>query len=105
MRTGLTVIARMTAKAGHQDRLREALLDLVAKTRNENGCINYDLHQSQDHACEFVIYENWEKAADLDAHAKSAHIQAFAKIAGQLLERPAEIKKWIMVSELSDDSH
>jgi quinol monooxygenase YgiN len=105
MRIGLTVIAYVAAKTGQQDRVRAALLDLVAKTRTEDGWINYDLHQSQDNACEFVIYENWEKAADLDAHAKSAHIQAFAKIAGQLLERPAEIKKWIMVSELRDNSH
>jgi hypothetical protein len=39
-------------------------------------------------------------ASDLDAHAKSAHVQEFTRIAGQLLERPAQIRKWIMVSEL-----
>ena len=100
MKTGLTVIAHIAAKTGHQDLVREALLDLVAQTRKEKGCINYDLHESQENPTQFAIYENWEKAADLDAHAKSAHVQAFAKIAGPLLERPAEISKWIMVSEL-----
>jgi quinol monooxygenase YgiN len=102
VRTGLSVIAYITAKAAHQDQVREALLDLVAQTRNEKGCINYDLHQSQENASEFAIYENWEKADDLDAHAKSAHLQAFSRIARHLLERPAEIRKWIMVSELKD---
>jgi quinol monooxygenase YgiN len=77
MRTGLTVIAYITAKAGHQDEVRRALLDLVAQTRNEKGCVNYDLHQSQENASEFAIYENWDKATDLDAHANSAHLQAF----------------------------
>ena len=68
MRTGLTVIAYITAKAGHQQQVREALLDLVAQTRNERGCVNYDLHQSQENATEFAIYENWDKASDLDLH-------------------------------------
>ena len=100
MRTGLTVIAYITAKAGNQQQVRDALLDLVAHTRNERGCVNYDLHQSQENATEFAIYENWEKASDLDPHAKSAHVQEFTRIAGHLLERPAQIRKWIMVSEL-----
>ena len=82
MRTGLSVIAYITAKAGHQDRVREALLDLVALTRNEEGCINYDLHQSHENDSEFAIYENWVKADDLDAHAKSAHLQAFQNCSG-----------------------
>jgi len=100
VRTGLTVIAYITAKAGHEDQVREALLDLVAQTRNEEGCVNYDLHQSQENASEFAIYENWTSASDLDVHAKSAHLQAFAGIVGDLLEGPAEIRKWRMVSEL-----
>lgn len=104
MRTGLTVIAYVTAKAGHQDQVREALLDLVAQARNEKGCINYDLHQSQENASEFAIYENWERTTDLEAHAKSAHIKAFTRFAGHLLERPAEIRKWSMVSKLRDSS-
>jgi len=99
VRTGLSVIAYIPAKAGRQERVREALLDLVAHTRREKGCINYDLHQSQDNDSEFAIYENWVEADDLDAHAKSAHLQAFTRIARDLLERPADIKKWIMVSE------
>lgn len=101
MRTGLTVIAYITAKAGHRDQVRDALLDLLAQTRNEKGCVNYDLHQSQENASEFAIYENWEKATDLDAHPRSVHLQAFTRIAVHLLERPAEIRKWNMVSELS----
>ena len=102
MRAGLTVIAYITAKAGYQGQVRQALLDLVAQTRNEKGCVNYDLHQSQEDTREFAIYENWDNATVLDAHAKSAHLQAFTRVAGHLLERPAEIKKWSMVSELRE---
>lgn len=102
MRTGLTVIAYVTAKTGHEDQVREALLDLVAQTRKEKGCVNYDLHQSPRNACEFAIYENWTSASDLELHAKSAHLQSFTKVARDLLKGPAEIRKWCMVSELRD---
>lgn len=104
MRTGLSVIAYITAKAAHQDQVREALLDLVAQTRNEKGCINYDLHQSPENAAQFVMYENWDTAADLDAHAKASPLQTFVRIAGSRLERPAEVSKWTMVSEPSCQS-
>jgi quinol monooxygenase YgiN len=100
VRTGLTVIAYITAKVGCEDRVHRALLDLVALTRQEKGCINYDLHRSCESATKFVIYENWESPADLHTHAKAPHIQEFGRIADQLLERPAEITKWIMVSDL-----
>lgn len=101
MRAGLTVVAYITAKAGHEEEVRSALLHLVAETRKEQGCINYDLHQSQEKPNEFAIYENWADAANLEAHARSAHIRAMSEIAGKILERPAKITKWIMVSELA----
>jgi quinol monooxygenase YgiN len=95
----LTVIAYIFAKAGEEERLKRALLDLVAQTRKEKGCINYDLHQSQDNACEFVMYENWESAVDLDAHANSTHLLEFGKSMGQFQERPTQVTKWNMASE------
>lgn len=104
MRPGITIIAFITAKAGMQQQVREVLLDLVAQTRKEKGCVNYDLHQSQDNPREFVMYENWESEADLDAHARSEHLVEFGRAAGKLLERPAEITKWNMVSDLARHS-
>jgi quinol monooxygenase YgiN len=101
VKTGITVIAYITAKSGHEDEVRDALLNLVAQARKEKGCINYDLHQSPEIRAQFLMCENWQTSADLDAHSKAAPLQAFVRIAGSLLERPAEVSKWIMVSELS----
>ena len=102
MPTGITVIAYINAKAGRQDEVRRALLDLVAQTRTEKGCINYDVHQSLESITRFAIYVNRNSVADLDAHAKAAALRNFTRIAGPLLELPAKISKWIMVSELSN---
>lgn len=102
VRTGLSVIAYVTAKAGQEERVRGALLELVRETRKERGCINYDLHQSEESAAEFAIYENWERPGDLEAHAQSAHLLAFRRNAAEMLEGPSEITKWKMISELRE---
>src|SRR2546428_10933244 len=49
----ITVIARLKAKPGLEDSVRQELFKLLAPTRSEKGCINYDMHQSCDDASFF----------------------------------------------------
>ena len=88
------MIAYVTAKVGREDEVRNALLELVARTRNERGCVNYDLHESNATPVAFAIYENWKHASDLDAHAKSGDVRAFIN-RGKMADRlePSEITK------------
>jgi quinol monooxygenase YgiN len=90
----LTVIAHIRAKPGQESRVRQFLEALLAPTRAEAGCINYDLHQSQSDPALFVFYENWRSEAHLEAHARSAHIQSFRKLTVEILVAPVEITKW-----------
>ena len=90
----ITVIATMTAKPGMEARLKEELLHMVAETRKEEGCINYDLHHAADNPGRFLFYENWVSKAHLDRHAQSAHIQSFRARAGDFLASPTEITLW-----------
>jgi quinol monooxygenase YgiN len=90
----VTVIAHVRAKPGQESRVRQVLEGLLVPTRGEAGCINYDLHQSQTNPALFVFYENWQSEADLEAHAHSAHIQSFRKLAAEILAEPVEITKW-----------
>jgi quinol monooxygenase YgiN len=90
----VTVIARLQAKKGQESKLRQELLRLLAPTRAESGCINYDLHESQDDPGLFAFYENWQSQYDLDAHFQSSHLNAARNVFPDLLERPAEITKW-----------
>jgi quinol monooxygenase YgiN len=74
----LTVIARMRAKAGKEQELREALEALIEPTSQEKGYVNYDLHQGVEDPRWFFFYENWDSAADLDAHLQTPHLVEFA---------------------------
>src|SRR5689334_22911620 len=104
MKTSLTVIAYIFAKRGDEQRVGTALLGLVDETRKEKGCINYDLHESEENPALFLMYENWRSAADLEEHARSAHLREFGKHMGPFLERPTEITKWKMVSDLENSA-
>ena len=82
----LTVIAFMRAAPGKRDELRAALEALVEPTSQEEGYINYDLHQSLEDPDRFFFYENWESDADLDAHLDAPHLRDFAARIPELLD-------------------
>ena len=85
----LTVVAEITAKAGKEAELKRLLLGLVEPTRKEEGCVQYDLHQSTDTPARFVFYENWTSREALDRHLKSPHLTAcLVAVAEVLAETP-----------------
>lgn len=78
----LQVVAIITAKAGSEDIVRNALTDLVEPTRGEDGCVSYELSQSVVDPTVFVTVESWASQADLDAHMQTPHIEAAFAAAG-----------------------
>ena len=94
----VTVIARIKAKAGMEEKVKGKLLSLVTLTRSEAGCINYDFHQSVEDKCLFVFYENWVSREDLDKHLEMPYLKAWREEAKDLLEKPTEVTLWEMIS-------
>ena len=90
----LTVIATLKAQAGKEAALRQELLALIPTTRQEPGCVNYDLHQAVDNPALFVFHENWASKRHLDDHLGRPHLAAFLAKAGTLLAEPAQITLW-----------
>jgi quinol monooxygenase YgiN len=88
----LTVIAVLKAKAGKEEALKEAITGCIAPTRAEEGCINYDLHQSLDNKGTFTLYENWRSKQDLDAHLQMPYLQALLGRAEELFSEPPDIQ-------------
>lgn len=95
----VTVIAYIEVKPGTEESFLRAAADVVAATRTEAACINYDLHQSDETPNLFMFYENWTSMAGLQQHAQSAHIQTFRASIGDLLAKPTDIKTYKMVTE------
>jgi len=94
----ISVLARVRARPGMEREVRRACFALVEPSRQEQGCINYDLHQSADDPCLFMFYENWESREDLERHLETAHAHRFDETTDGMLAEEEEITFWEMIS-------
>lgn len=90
----LTVVARITAQPGKEGQTREALQAFVPTTLREEGCLNYDLHQSIEQPAEFLLYENWTDYDLWQQHMHNNHLKAFMEKANGLLAKPIDLSLW-----------
>ena len=90
----LTVIAQIRAKPGKEAQVRQELLSLLAPSRKDAGCLNYDLHQGQGNPGHFLFHENWTSKAHLDQHLQKPELQAVLARVGQLVAEPPQITLW-----------
>ncbi|WP_216822880.1 putative quinol monooxygenase [Aeromicrobium sp. A1-2] len=85
------VVAVITAKPGSEDAVRAAMQGLVAPTREEAGCLAYDLSESTAAPGTFVTIEQWSDPSDLDSHMQTPHIQSALAVLGTELSAPPAI--------------
>jgi len=87
----VVIHAEVHAKPGQEENLKQAILALVAPSRSEPGCRQYDPHADNDDPGHFFFYERWDSMAAIEAHAASAHFQAFAAREKELLRGPLRV--------------
>jgi quinol monooxygenase YgiN len=69
----VTLIVTLRSKEGQHLLLEAELRALVAPTRKEEGCMQYDLHRSVDQVGQFLFHEVWETREHHTAHTKTSH--------------------------------
>ncbi len=94
MKKKLTVIATFQSLPGRELELRSALMTLIAPTLKEEGCLNYDLHQSKEDPTKFLFYENWVSKEFLDHHLQSDHVQKLLSEREKFCEHAPSITFW-----------
>lgn len=77
--------AIMHPKEGKADELRSALLSLVQPTREEAGCIIYNIYETKEGS--FLLYEVWRSQEDLEKHFQKSYIKDFRSKANSLTDR------------------
>jgi len=92
------VVARITAQADKVQEVKSILLRLLQPTRAEEGCISYDLHQSETDPAEFVFLEEWVSGAAILAHMQKAHVQEALSKAAALLAAPPDIRRYHLIA-------
>ncbi|MCL6267020.1 putative quinol monooxygenase [Flagellimonas myxillae] len=73
----LTIVARILAKPEKRELVKSELIKLIAPTREEEGCVNYDLHQDNENENLFLFFENWTTRELWQKHMENPHIAAY----------------------------
>lgn len=53
------LVVGLRAKPEKIDQVRSDLIEVVAPSRKESGCITYELFQDQNDPSLFIFYEHW----------------------------------------------
>jgi quinol monooxygenase YgiN len=67
----------MEAKDGREEDLARELQSLVAPTRQEQGCLTYELHRDPENDKMFMFYEQFADQTALDAHIGASYFKRF----------------------------
>ncbi len=85
------VIAKFFVKADKIEEFLKLANELVEKTRNEEGCVNYNLLQDVKNKQTLIMVEEWESAEVLNKHMSSAHFTSIIPKIGVLADKKEEI--------------
>ncbi|HXD32058.1 MAG TPA: putative quinol monooxygenase [Pyrinomonadaceae bacterium] len=93
----LRVVARITALPDKVEEVRSLLSALIEHTRNEPGCVLYELLQNNSDPADFTFVEEWQSHDDLDTHLSSAHVQKAIAATEGLLAQPPDIRRYTLL--------
>jgi len=65
------------AKNNHIEELKSLLEIMVEASRAEDGCLLYNIYQTDSDLKTFVVIETWESEAALNGHKNSAHYKHY----------------------------
>lgn len=77
----IKVIARSVIRNNELEKVINLYDELIKKTREEDGCISYELFQDINDKNVLIIIEEWESEKHLDAHKKTEH---FTRVVPQI---------------------
>ena len=69
----ITKQVKFVAKEENIEELKALLIDMVATSRAEEGCLFYYIHQLTEKPTTFVVLESWADNDALEGHKNSAH--------------------------------
>lgn len=94
----IRVVARLSAFPDRIDELKTLLLSLIEPTRQEAGCLQYELLQNRADPTDFTFVEEWESDALLDQHLASTHIQAAVAKVPELVAEGPDIRRYDLLA-------
>lgn len=88
------------AKAGMEKYVKRFLTDLMHQSRQDEGCLLYNVHQSSEDASQFMLYSVWKNKASFDKHDQTAHMQEFINtLVKDMFDLQSQKTTWHLIDE------
>lgn len=65
------------AKDDSIEEMKALLKTMVEPSKNEKGCLYYEIFQLKENPAKFVVVESWENEESLDGHKTTAHYKHY----------------------------
>jgi quinol monooxygenase YgiN/enamine deaminase RidA (YjgF/YER057c/UK114 family) len=82
----LYITAILEAKEGTADKLEELLANNVLASRNEKGCLQYDLYRGGKDGNTFILQEQWADKEAFDLHFRMPYMKELSKNIKELVK-------------------
>ena len=90
----ILVAGTVKYQAGAIAKLKTAMQTVVAATRREDGCINYDFAVDVTAPDTLIIFERWRDQKALDTHIQSAHVAEWRKAGAEVGPAERNLSVW-----------
>ncbi|MBV7272929.1 antibiotic biosynthesis monooxygenase [Clostridiaceae bacterium UIB06] len=87
----IKVVAKSYVMEGKFEEYMNLCKKLVEKTREEEGCIKYEVYQDEKCSTVLTIIEEWESREALDKHMVSEHFKRIVPILGKFRAKQSDV--------------
>jgi quinol monooxygenase YgiN len=87
------IFARFHARPGSEGGVADALLDVLAPSREEPGCLSIHAFRSTRDPQLFYIHSRWKDEAAFDRHAGLPHTLRFVERVEPLIDHPLDVTR------------
>lgn len=98
------IICRVKCEEQNRERVRELLLEYVEPSRQEPGCLYYDIFQERNDPNVFYILDGWKDQAAVDAHVKHPNVPRVNAMLHPLLIEGPTLTFGRRISEWSEEN-
>ena len=89
----LYIFGRFHARPGHEETVKEAMLEVLAHTRGEPGCLSIDDYRSIRDRRLFYVHSVFEDEAAFELHAALPHTVRFLERVQPLIDHPLDVSR------------
>lgn len=80
----LVIVAKCIVKPEGVEKFKNITRELIAKSQQETGCVEYNLYQAKDENNVFSFIEKWQDENAFNAHTQTKHFVDLLPKIGEL---------------------